>query len=254
MIILYRITPFLIGIVSTLGFFGLNFVWTHPMILIAICLLLVSLLFARLLKWQMNTFSFWFFLGTPCLFFASSFSIFLLMEDTLSRILLGVFCSLLLMLFTEYVFQYIHLPSKYQPFSLEYLTLILNVLSIFFFTSLGFAARILLQAPLFLLAGIAFALMYFLVYGTLWVSKVETFRSHYYSTLGAVLLTEFFITLTFLPPGFYTNAAFLTVFSYMFLGLTRAQAIHKLGKDVILRYSITATVLLIFIGMSSQWL
>ena len=254
MILLYRITPFFIGLVSALGFFGLNFSWIHPAILIPICLLLVVLFFARLLKWQINTFSFWFFLGTPCVFFAASFSIYLLTEDILSRILLGVFCSLLLMLFSEYVFQYIHLPSKYQPFSLEYLTLILNVLSIFFFTSLGFAARILLQAPLILLAGIAFALMYFLVYGTLWVSKAETFRSHYYSALGSILLTEFFVALTFLPPGFYTNAAFLTVFSYVFLGLTRSQAIHKLGKDVILRYCITATILLIYIGMSSQWL
>jgi len=254
MILLYRITPFLVGIISLLGFLGLMNAWAHPMVVIAIALLLGILVFARLIKWQVKTFSFWFFLGTFFLFFAASFSIFLLLEDVWSRwVLIGLY-TLLLMLFCEYVFQYTHLPSNYQPFSLEYLTLILNVLSIFLFASLGFAARILLQAPLWILVLLAFALMYFLVYGTLWVSKAETFRSHYYAALGAILLTEFFLALTFLPPGFYTNAAFLTVFSYVFLGLTRAQAIHKLNKEVVLRYGITAITLLILIGLSSQWL
>jgi hypothetical protein len=254
MILLYRITPFFVGLVSLLGFLGLMHAWTYPLIVIVISLILFMALFARLLKWQFNTFSFWFFLGTPSLFFAASFSVFLLAEDSLSRALIALLSVSLLVLFTEYVFQYIHLPSKYQPFSLEYLTLILNVLSVFFFSSLGFAARILLQSPLALLAVCVFALMYFLVYGTLWVSKAETFRSHYYSVFGSILLTEFFIVLTFLPPGFYTNAAFLTVFAYLFLGLTRAHAIHKLSKEMMIRYTVTSVILLVFIGLSSQWL
>lgn len=254
MILLYRITPFIVGLISVLGLLSLLFRWAHPLLIFILSVVLISLSIARLLKWETRSFSFWFFLGTSVLFFVSTFGILLLFEKELFGILISLFSTVFLMLFVEYVFQFVHIPSRYQPFSLEYLSLLLNIITIFFTGSVGFGARLLLQTPLWLLAILFFVISYFIVYGTLWVSKVDSSRVQPYATAGAVLFTELFIGLMFFPTGLYTNATFITIFSYAFLGLTRSNSIHKLSRTVVRRYVSVAIVLILLISLSSQWI
>jgi hypothetical protein len=214
----------------------------------------VALLVARLLRWRAQEFSVWFFLGIACFFFLSSFGMLFLFETLWVSIALAVVSTFLLVLFTEFVFLYTHLPSHYQPFSLEHLASLLNLLSIFFFSSFAFATRLLIQIPLSFLALLFFLLSFFLVYGVLWVTKAESFRSHLYALFGAIILTELFVCITFFPTGFYTNAAFMTIFSYAFFGLTRTEALHKLSREVIKRYVFTSIILLLIVAVSSKWL
>lgn len=254
MILLYRITTFLIAIASMISYAFFIFRIGQPFLVLVIGVLCVALLLARLLRWRVQDFPFWFFLGIGSLFFLSSFGVLFLFETQWVSLILAVLCSALLTLFTEFVFLYTHLPSQYQPFSLEHLTSLLNLLSIFFFSSFAFAVRLLIQAPLSFLALLFFLLSFFLVYGMLWVTKAESFHSQMYALFGAIALTEFFVCITFFPTGFYTNAAFMTIFSYAFFGLSRTEALHKLSPDVVKRYVITAIVLLLFVGVSSKWL
>ncbi len=253
MILLYRITPFLIAIVTLIGYGLFVFRIGHPFLVIGLSAVCVALLIARLLRWHMQEFSFWFFLGIACFFFLSSFGMLFLFETTWVSVVLSLVCASLLVLFSEFVFLYVHLPSQYQPFSLEHLTSLLNLLSIFFFSSFAFAIRLLIQAPLSMLALSFFFLSFFLVYGMLWVTKAESFRSHFYALFGAIALTELFVCLTFFPTGFYANAAFMTIFSYAFFGLTRMEALHKLSSEVVKRYLFTSVALLLFVGISSKW-
>ena len=254
MILLYRITPFLIALVTLLGYGAFVFHVTHPFVALLFSFFCVSLLFARLLKWRAQEFSFWFFLGIACLFFLSSFGMLFLFETLWVSIALSLVCAALLVLMSEFVFLYIHLPSQYQPFSLEHLTSLLNLLSIFFLSSFAFATRLLIQLPLALLAILFFFVTFFLVFGVLWVTKAESFRSRLYALFGAIVLTELFASLTFFPTGFYTNAAFMTIFFYVFFGLTRMEALHKLSREVVKRYVFTSILLVLFIGISSKWL
>lgn len=254
MILLYRITPFLVAIVALLGYAMFVFRVVHPVAALGVSFVCVAFLMARLLRWRVQEFSFWFFLGIACLFFLSSFGMLFLFETLWVSIALALVSTFLLVLFTEFVFLYIHLPSRYQPFSLEHLTSLLNLLSIFFFSSFAFATRLLIQIPLSFLALLFFLLSFFLVFGVLWVTKAESFRSHLYALFGAIILTELFVCITFFPTGFYTNAAFMTIFSYAFFGLTRTEALHKLSREVIKRYVFTSIVLLFIVAVSSKWL
>lgn len=254
MILLYRITSFLVALVSMIGYGLFIYRIGNPFLVLAISVLCIVLLLARLLKWNAAEFSFWFFLGIGSFFFLSSFGMLFLFETQWVSFVLAGVCTALLVLFTEFVFLFTHLPSRYQPFSLEHLTSLLNLLSIFFFSSFAFAVRLLVQAPLSFLALLFFSLSFFLVYGMLWVTKAESFRSRLYALFGAITLTELFVCITFFPTGFYTNAAFMTIFSYAFFGLTRTEALHKLSPDVVRRYVLTAIILLLFVGMSSKWL
>ncbi|MEK7452532.1 MAG: hypothetical protein AAB664_04280 [Patescibacteria group bacterium] len=174
MILLYRITPFLVAFTSALGFTALLLRWVHPFVIVGIALFLMMILFARLLQFQWSTFSFWFFLGTAAIFLLSTFSVLFLFEEMLTRVIVSSISVGFLMLFSEFVFLYVHLPSAYQPFSLEYLTLLMNLLSIFFFTCFGFAVSFLVQIPIFFLYIPFFFLSLFLIYGMLWVSKAES--------------------------------------------------------------------------------
>lgn len=254
MILLYRITPFLVAIVTLLGYAGFVFRVMHPFAVIGISFFVFAFLIARLLRFRVFEFSFWFFFGIASLFFLSAYGMLFLFESVWVSSAIALVSSSLLVLFSEFLFLYTHLPSRYQPFSLEHLSSLLNLLSIFFFSCFGFATRLLVQAPLSFLAFVFFCVSFFLVYGMLWVTKAESFRSTMYALFGAIGLTELFLAVSYLPTGFYANAAFITIFCYAFFGLTRTEAIHKLSTDVVKRYVITSLILLLIVGISSKWL
>ncbi len=254
MILIHRLTPFGIGLIASLGFASLLAKWTPAMVSFALTLVLIGLLYGRLLHWRVRTFQFWHFVGTPIIYLLSAFGMIFLFEQPISSIALAVISVLFLVLFAEYIFQYTHLPSQYQPYSIEYLTLLLNVLTIFFLSSVAYGLHLLIQTPLFLLSFFFFLLSFFILYGTLWVSKADDDRSRPYALAGSILTTEFFVTLAFLPSGLYTNAALITLFFYLFLGLTRAQVHHKLSSTVVKRYVGVAAILLMIILLSTDWL
>ncbi|HLD20506.1 MAG TPA: hypothetical protein VJB64_00240 [Patescibacteria group bacterium] len=253
MILLHRLSSFGIAFVAAVGFLLLLFSGLHPYLTIACTALLALLILGRLLSWQIRTFQFWHLLGTPLLLLLSSFGPFFLLESLISKVILSVLVIALLFLFVEHVFSFVHLPVAYQPFTLEYLSGLLHILSVFFLSVLGFGLSLFLQTPLWILSLIFFFILFFIVYGTLWAGKVDPQRAKPYAFAGAVLTTELFASLSFLPTGFYSNAAFLALGVYVFLGLSRAHALHKLSKEVLRRYLTVFIGLTILIILTSQW-
>jgi hypothetical protein len=254
MILLHRISSVAAGVLVALGFCAIFFDWLNPIFAIVLTMVLLSLVLSRLIGGSVKTFQFWHLLGTPALFVLSGFGAMLLLESAAIKIVLAVLVTALLVLFVEHVFSYIHLPVNYQPFTLEYLSQLLHILSIFFISTLGFGMSLFLHTPLWLLSPIFFCILLFIVYGTLWAGKIEAARARPYAFAGAVLTTEMFMALSFLPTGFYSNAAFLALGAYVFLGLSRAHALHKLSTEVLKRYSILFFVLTLIIAATSQWI
>ncbi len=253
MILLHRISSAVVGALVTFGFLAIFLHWLNPIFSIALTVTLLSLVLARLVGGSVKTFEFWHLLGTPVLFVLSGFGAMLLLESSSIKIVLAVLVTALLVLFVEHVFSYIHLPVNYQPFTLEYLSQLLHILSVFFISTLGFGLTLFLQTPLWLLSPIFFGILLFIVYGTLWAGKIEARRALPYAFAGAALTTEMFMALSFLPTGFYSNAAFLALGVYVFLGLSRAHALHKLSSPVLKRYSILFFLLTFIIAATSQW-
>ena len=254
MILLHRITPLFATLVTLFGFLGIIWFGWNPIVLFVFVFLITALLLMRLLSFQFDTFQFWYLIGTPIIFLLSSFGLFLFFESNFGRIFLAIFTTLLFFLFTEHVFTYTHIPANYKPYSIEYLSLLLNILTIFFASSVGFGVQLFLNIPLWILSSIFFLILLFVVYGILWVSKVPVKQARPYAIAGAILSTELFIVTTFLPTGFYTNAAVITLFSYLFLGLTRARFLNTLTQKVLRRYLAIAFILFILITTTAQWL
>jgi len=254
MILIHRISPFILALILALGMYVIVFTSFQPVGMALGMIVLSFFILARLLKFEVRTFQFWNFVLTPLLFLIASLGMIFFLEQSFTIWLIAGLSTALLLLYAEYVFQYIHLPATYQPYSLEYLSLLLNLLTVFFLSAVGFGLVLLVQISLGLVSIVALCCFIFLIYGTFWVSKAHESKMKPYTLGGSFLMTELFIAISFLPTSYFTSAALMTVLFYLFIGLTRAHVLRTLSTPMIKHYLITSSVLLLAIIFSSQWL
>lgn len=253
MILLHRITSFAVALTVGLLFFLLT-VFPNIGVGFFVALgIIIALLLARLLKWEVTRFSFWVFFGTPVFFLASSIFFFLFLEQGFEKTLLSLFVTLGVWLYAENIFAFYHLPSAYQPYALEYLSLVLYVASGFFFTSASYGAQLFLLLPVWVPAIAVFWAVLFATMGVLWVSKVAHDQTVLFALSGAILMTELYMMLAMLPTSFIVNAAAFSVLLYLFLGLSRAHVLDKLSKPVLHRYVGIGVLMLIAILATARW-
>lgn len=253
MILIHRITPFFIACSVVVGFILLTLFPSHPFLTILPALLFVGLLLGRLVGWKFRAFSFWAFVGTPMLFVASSFFFVLFLGDGLHRGAVMLVAALFTFFYAEHLFSYIRTPSTYMPYALEHLTMLLSVMTVFLGVSAAFGLRMFLQAPISLLSAGVFALISFLAYATFWTSKVEHKRGLAFGMGGALILTELFAALSFLPTTFFVNATAIALGAYLFLGVSRAHFVQTLSRKTISWYAAVCAVLFVFIAGTAQW-
>lgn len=253
MILLHRVTSFTVAIVTGVIYALLIFRPQNSTGFFIVLGALLVLLIARLLKWEFKRFSFWVFCGTPLFFFASSILFFLFLEDQLSKIILATLVTFGVWLYTENIFSFYHLPSTYQPYALEYLSLTLYIGSAFFFTSGSYAAQLFLNLPVWLPALAVFWAVLFATIGVFWVSKIPHDKTVLFGITGAVLMTELYMMLAQLPTGFIVNASVFSVFLYLYLGISRAHALDKLTKVVLNRYVSIGIFLILVIFLTAKW-
>lgn len=254
MLLIHRITPFLIGCSVAAGFLFLLVLRLNPVIVIITTLIVVALLFGRLLGWKARSFQFWAFVMTPVLYVFSAFALILFLEGSLEKSILAAFAAVFVFFFAEHLFSYAHVPAKYTPYALEYLTLLLSIITLFLASSAAFGFRMLVQVPIPLLAVVVFVYGLFLGYVTFWASKMEHSRSLVFAVGGAILLTELFAALAFLPTGFYANAAVLVLAAYGFFGISRAHFVNKLSRRTISWYALSGIIMLGFLAGTAQWI
>ena len=62
------------------------------------------------------------------------------------------------------------------------------------------------------------------------------------------------MALSYLPTGFYANAAWLTLMMYVYVGLMRAHLLEKMSFMVVRRYVLISGILAAFIAATTSWL
>ena len=254
MLLIHRITPFLIGCSVAAGFLVLLLLKPNPAFVIIPTLVMVALLFGRLLGWKGRKFQFWAFVMTPVLYVFSAFALVLFFEGSLEKAILATLAAVFVFFFAEHLFSYAHVPAKYTPYALEYLTLLLSLVTLFFASSAAFGFRMLVQVPIPILAAIVFVYGLFLGYVTFWASKTDHSRSLAFAVGGAILLTEMFSALAFLPTGFFANAAVLVLGAYAFFGISRAHFVNKLSRRTVSWYALSGIIMLGFLAGTAQWI
>jgi len=253
-IILHRITTFVIALCTVCIFGILYYAFDYVLLALVLACVGIPVLFARLLKWEFKRLVFWVFLSMPIFLLFSSLLFFLFLESDALKIVIGLVVTVCIWLYAESVFTFYHLPSSYQAYTLEFLSLIISILSAFFFTSGMYAMSLFLQLPVWIPAIIVAAFIFFVSIVVLWVSKVALQVAIRFAVVGAICMAQVYIVFSLLPTSFLSNAAGFAVVLYTFLGLSRADALEKLSKTVLLRYLSIGAVLLLAIFATARWI
>ncbi|RMD51156.1 hypothetical protein D6827_02745 [Candidatus Parcubacteria bacterium] len=253
MILLHRLTPFAITLTAVAGYILLIFYPSHLFVGLFMLLVAIPLLFARLLLWEIKRGSFWVFFGVPLFFILSSVFYFLFLESVNAELFLMFVVATGLWFYAENLFTFYHLPAMYQAYALEYLTLVIVIISGFLFSAASYASTLFLQLPIWLPAIIMFLIAFLLTTSVYWVSKITLSAGWKFATIGALVITQIYIALAMLPVSFMANAAVISILLYMFLGLSRARILRKLTKVVLKRYLVIGSILLIIIFSTARW-
>ena len=253
MLVFYRSISWILGFACAGAFFLVARDASLFAPLFGLLFLLLIFLYTQLIDLPKHDFGFWHFLFTPLLLFISCGLFFLFLENFQAMVVLGGVLGVLELIYGEHLFYYFHQPSEYRVYTIERVSLILSVVTTFLLSSALFGLLILVHVPLWMLAPAFFLFATFMVYSTLWVSKVDSDRSSSYSLVGGLLLTQIFIALSFLPVAHTTNAALLAVFLYFFLGMSRADFMKRLTRRVFLRYLFFTVIVLTIILVTTKW-
>jgi hypothetical protein len=253
MLILHRITPFVIAFVVALGIAAPFWLPLPAFISLAVSLVAAGALLSRLGKWEFATARFWFFVGSPFLLIFSCDALVLFLESDVLKATIGLVTALLVFFFCEHLFTYLHLPAAYRVRAIEHASLVMNIVTFFFAVTSLYGFRLFLSAPLWALATACFIVALFLFSSTLWTCKVERARLLPYALGGAVLSTEMFSVLSYLPSGFFTNAALLSILFYLYLGLSRAFVLGKWSSAVLRRYVAISALLVTVVVGTATW-
>ena len=254
MILVHRITPFGIALVSIAAFAALISSPFFGMKLVVPLGAIIVFAFARLLLWEFRRPAFWVFLGTPMLLWCSSLIFFFFLEDPVSKWIVATTVTLGVALYAENCFTFYHLPSAYQAYALENLSLVLYVLSAFFFTSGAFASQLFLLLPVWMPMLVVFIAVLLATTAVFWVSKIGFETGRPYAVVGAILMAELYGVLSTFPTSFVTNAAVFAVLLYVFLVLSRANVLEKLSRKTVIQSLSFVSVLMIIILGSARWL
>jgi hypothetical protein len=200
-----------------------------------------------------KSWSFWIFFATPVAFLMGSVFFFFFLEAFFVKWMIALLVTAVLWMYLENLFTFYYLPGAYQPYSLEYLSLSMYLLFVFFFASGMYAAQIFLSLPII----IPFLALFWIVLCAsicmFWVSKVNAQISLPYAIIGAIGFSQLYVALGFLPVSFIVNAAALTLCYYVYLGLVRAHVLEELSALVVRRYIGFAGTALILIFATTSW-
>jgi hypothetical protein len=208
---------------------------------------------ARLLLWELRRPAFWVFLGTPVMLWLSALVFFFFLEDPLSKWIIASTVSVLVALYAENCFTFYHLPSAYQAYALENLSMVVYVLSAFFFTSGAFGAQLFLLLPTWIPTLCVFFAVLLATTAVFWVSKIGFETGRPYAVVGAIVMAELYATLSLLPTSFVTNAALFSVLLYAFFVFARANVMERISKMMVLRQTGFVAVLFLLILLTARW-
>ena len=193
------------------------------------------------------------FLILPIIFGLAGWSfVIFLISDWFSHFIIILMAVLLYMLINQF-YLYFNVPNKYQPYSLETLSLYMSLLASFFLYVAAFGAVVLLQFnKLGLIMGLS-VIMIFLLYQFFWLSKFDLKKNWMFVLVITMLLGQLFWAITFLPTGYYVNGFAIVLALYLMLGFSKHYLLDNLNRKRILSYLFVGAACLLIVFATAQW-
>jgi hypothetical protein len=218
--------------------------------LISLILLLVTIW--EFAKRKLNK-RFFNFLIAPLIFFLSSFSFLLFVENALVYRIAAIGSAFLLFLFLDQVLNYFYFSFKYQPYTLESFSFYTNIFAVFFLSTSLFSALIFLHYNRFLIAAIGLLFIGLMAYQIFWVNKISWAKSHLFVFIIPLCLTELFLAISYLPTSFFVNAFLISILFYLMIGLSRQFLLETINRKNVIYYLSISAAAIVAILATAQW-
>ncbi len=202
---------------------------------------------------EARTFGHWQFAIPSAMLIVSGAAYALFLESPLLRQALAIFLPLLIGVVFWNVYLFLHQPLRYQANSLEHLSLLANLLTMFFSVTSLFGLRLFLGIPAWILALSVFALGVVLVQQSFWVSKISHQDAKPYLLLIPFVLVQFVVALMGLPVTHAVSGAATAIVYYLFLGMTRAVLRKTYTPHIGRRYALIAVIGMVLLFATAQW-
>lgn len=193
------------------------------------------------------------FVILPLLFAGSSGSFMIFIVNGWFYHLMVVLTGLgLYFLLRQYYF-YFYLPNKYQPYSLESLSLYESLVAAFFVFSAAFGSFILLQMNFIIILAVIAVVVGLLTYQFFWIHKISWAKNWVFVAVIVLLIVQLLVAVSYLPTGYYVNAFVLVLFYYLMLGFSKHYLAQSLEKKRIWTYLAVGCICLLVVLLSAQW-
>lgn len=205
-----------------------------------------------LAKFKLNA-TFFNLLLSPLLFaFASLCFSLLLVNDFLYYGIAALTAFVLYVIVKQYQL-YFRFPFKYQPYTLESISLYSAVGSAYFLCTSAFGLVIFTRFSWEIMIVALGLSVWLLTYQFFWVNKFDTQKNILFASTIALIMVQLFFALSYLPTGYFVNGFVLSVCYYAFLGFSKNYLQNTLTKNRIWLYLIVIIAALAAILLTAQW-
>jgi len=224
--------------------------WWWSLMLVYLAVLILTLFEFSKRKLAARTLSFYI---APLLFALMSYLFLFFVETVWLYRLVYVIGAGLLYLYLDQLLNYFYFTVKYQPYTLESLSLYINIISIFYLTSSMLSLIIFLHLSPLLTAVFYYAVAAVLVYQLLWSHKYTWDQMKLFVTLVPLVLAETLYVISFLPFNYYVGGIVVAILFYLMMNLIRMFLSDHAPRRVVITNISVSFVLIIIILATAQW-
>lgn len=250
---LFRLIPFLSALATFLMFFGILLAPQMLAEIFGIYLIILIYGLFELLGRRIGDRDFWTVLVSVLCFVAAGLGFFIFLEGLVWQIFFALASAGVVGVFTEQWYRWFYANRDMPSYTLDVSLTILEIFSVFFAASSFIGLRIFMKSQIWILIP-AFA---FLIFALFMVTRQIHYTLRHLLLSGliaAVLFSQIFFAVLFLPSGFVALGAIVAIAWYVFTGLLKVSELGAPLKKTVFRYAVLASVCFILTAATARWI
>ncbi len=249
---LFRLIPFLLGLLTGLAFFSLEFARSFWWLVFLIYPLVIFYGYFEILAQRFRERDLWYAAAAAILVGGSGLGFYLTLENRWGRLLIALTTTLLVGIFSEQFYRWFYAPARLPSYTLTVTVALLELFTVFFLSSLAISFRIFLRAPVWLIVPSYILILALLLVVGRWV-KGETKKLLLPALIFGLLFGELLWAMLFLPSGFMVGGAMLTLLWYLAHGLFRVTEAGLSLRRSLPRYLVIGGILILILILTARW-
>jgi len=249
-----KFIPLVTSLVLFIGWEIMIFSPKYFFIIVAVLMVSLIILLLRLNKFDFKSKDFW-LLATPTLLLALFTTLFLLfLNYSIVKHIVIIVIAVVNYYFITYLYYFLCRITRYTPLSLESSSSYFNIITYLFLGVVVYGLINLLNLKIWYLAILLIVVTFILTYQFFWINKIHERQNFLISVLVAILLVEFFWSISFLPVSHFISGLSLAIIYYILTNILLLHFLEKFDKKILRRYLSVGLICIFVILLSAQWL